>query len=136
MAYIIRKTDGTTLGTILDGTVDTARTSLTLVGRNYSNYGQIMTDNLVKLTENFSYGISPSNPLSGQLWWDTSSSLLKVYTGTYFKIISSATAATIAPTTTIAGDIWWDMINEQVYVYNGITPHTSAGWILCGPTWS
>jgi hypothetical protein len=136
MSYTIRKTDGTTLGTILDGTVDTSHTSLTLVGRNYSNYGQIMTDNLVKLTENFSYGISPSNPLSGQLWWDTSASLLKVYTGTYFKIISSATAASIAPTTTIAGDIWWDTINEQLYVYNGTTPYAVAGWILCGPTWS
>ena len=136
MSYIIRKTNGTTLGTILDGTVDTSHTSLTLVGRNYSNYGQIMTDNLVKLTENFSYGISPSNPLSGQLWWDTSASLLKVYTGTYFKIISSATAASIAPTTTIAGDIWWDTINEQLYVYNGTTPYALTGWILCGPTWS
>ena len=99
MSYIIRKTNGTTLGTILDGTVDTSHTSLTLVGRNYSNYGQIMTDNLVKLTENFAYDISPSNPLSGQLWWDTADSLLKVYTGSYFKIISSATAqnSDIAP---------------------------------------
>ena len=89
MAYIIRKTNGTTLGTILDGTIDTAQTSLTLVGRNYSNYGQIMTDNLVSLIENFAYDIEPSNPLSGELWWDTSANLLKVYTGKYFKIISN-----------------------------------------------
>jgi hypothetical protein len=136
MSYTIRKTDGTTLGTILDGTVDTSHTSLTLVGRNYSNYGQIMTDNLVKLTENFAYDISPSNPLSGQLWWDTDNSLLKVYTGTYFKIISSATAASIAPTTTIAGDIWWDTINEQLYVYKGTIPYAVTGWHLVGPSWS
>ena len=38
MSYIIRRTDGVSIGTILDGTVDTSTTSLTLVGRNYSNY--------------------------------------------------------------------------------------------------
>jgi hypothetical protein len=140
MAYIIRKTNGTTLGTILDGTVDTAQTSLTLVGRNYSNYGQIMTDNLVALIENFAYDIEPSNPLDGQLWWDTSAKLLKVYTGTYFKIISSATAQNSdtvgAPSTVVAGDIWWDTYAEQLYVYDGTTPYNVAGWKLVGPVWS
>ena len=140
MAYIIRKTNGTTLGTILDGTVDTAQTSLTLVGRNYSNYGQIMTDNLVSLIENFAYDIEPSNPLSGQLWWDTTAKLLKVYTGTYFKIISSATAqnsSTVgAPSTVVPGDIWWDTYADQLYVYDGTTPYDIAGWKLVGPTWS
>jgi hypothetical protein len=140
MAYIIRKTNGTTLGTILDGTVDTAQTSLTLVGRNYSNYGQIMTDNLVSLIENFAYDIEPSNPLSGQLWWDTTAKLLKVYTGTYFKIISSATAqnsSTVgAPSTVVPGDIWWDTYADQLYVYDGTTPYNLSGWKLVGPTWS
>ena len=140
MSYIIRKTNGTTLGTILDGTVDTAQTSLTLVGRNYSNYGQIMTDNLVALIENFAYDIEPSNPLPGQLWWDTTAKLLKVYTGTYFKIISSATAqnsSTVgAPSTIVAGDIWWDTYAEQLYVYDGTTPYNVAGWKLVGPVWS
>ena len=135
MSYIIRKTNGDTLGTILDGTIDTARTSLTLVGRNYSNYGQIMTDNLVKLLENFAYNIAPSNPIAGQLWWDTNSTALKVYTGASFKIISSATAASIGPTTTIAGDIWWDTTNEQLYVYNGLSPYSASGWILVGPSY-
>jgi len=136
MSYIIRKTDGSTLGTILDGTVDTSKTSLTLIGRNYSNYGQLMVDNLVALLENFAYSIAPSNPIAGQLWWDTGNNLLKVYTGTYFKIISSATAAPSAPTTTIAGDIWWDTDDEQLYVYNGTTPYNVAGWILVGPGYS
>lgn len=140
MAYIIRKTNGTTLGTILDGTVDTAHTSLTLVGRNYANYGQAMTDNLVKLVENFAYDIEPSNPLSGQLWWDTTTKLLKVYTGTYFKIISSATAQNSsilgAPSTIVPGDIWWDTYAEQLYVYDGTDPYTSSGWKLVGPVWS
>ena len=135
MSYTITTTNGTTLGTILDGTVDTAHTSLTLVGRNYSNYGQIMTDNLVALIENFAYGIAPSNPLPGQLWWDTTNNLLKVFAGSAFKVVGSAIATSIPPTTTLAGDLWWDTTNEQFYVYNGTSPYASSGWILVGPSW-
>jgi hypothetical protein len=135
MSYIIRKTNGTTLGTILDGTVDTAHTSLTLVGRNYANYGQIMTDNLVRLLENSAYNISPSNPLAGQLWWNTGDARLRVYTGSEFKIISGVTVAAAGPITTIAGDVWFDSVDEQLYVYNGTTPYNAAGWILIGPPW-
>lgn len=136
MSYTITKTNGVTIGTIADGTIDTASTSLTLVGRNYSNYGQFMVDNFVRLLENFAYNISPSNPVTGQIWWDTGNNQLKVYNGTFFKVISSATAAAVAPSTTLAGDIWWDTSNEQLYVYNGTTPYNILGWILVGPSWS
>lgn len=136
MSYTIITTNGTTLGTILDGTVDTAHTSLTLVGRNYSNYGQIMTDNLVALVENFANGTAPSNSLPGQLWWDTANNLLKVFSGSTYKVVGSAVASAIPPTTTLAGDLWWDTTNEQFYVYNGTNPYASSGWILVGPTWS
>lgn len=133
MSYIIRKTDGTTLGTILDGTLDTAATSLSLVGRNYSNYGQVMTDNLVGLVENFAYNLSPSNPLAGQLWYDTGTNRLKVYTGSQFKNVGSCQAESSAPTTTVAGDLWWNTSEEQLFVYNGTSPYAEAGWILTGP---
>lgn len=132
MAYIIRKTDGTTLGTILDGTIDDRfETSLQLVGRNYSNYGQIMTDNLVSLLEHFSRDVSPPNPLEGQLWWNNSDKRLRVYTGPTlgFKIIGGATSQTTAPTTTTSGDFWWDSGNKQLYVYDAAT----SSWILIGP---
>jgi len=133
MAYNITKTDGTVIDTIADGTYNDSATSLTLVGRNFSNYGQIMTNNLVSLLENFSYNISPSNPLSGQLWWSTADKRLRVYTGTAWKIVSSCTAQGSAPSTTVAGDLWWDSTEEQLYVYNGTDPYASAGWILVGP---
>ena len=140
MSYTILKTNGSLATIILDGTLDTNATSLKLVGRNYSNYGGIMAENLVALTENFAYDIEPSHPISGQLWWDTSASLLKVYTGSYFKIISSATAqnsSTVgAPVSTTVGDIWWDTYANQLYVYDGTTPYASSGWQLVGPTWS
>jgi hypothetical protein len=134
MSYTITRTNGTTLGTIADGTFDNSRTSLTLVGRNFSNYGQIMTDNLVRLLENSSYNISPSNPLSGQLWWNSSSNLLNVYSGTAWKVVGSATSQSTAPVTTIPGDFWFDNVKQQLYVYNGTNPFNTNGWVLVGPS--
>ena len=134
MSYIIRKTNGTTLGTILDGTIDDrSKTSLRLVGRNYSNYGQIIADDLVSLLENFAYGIAPPNPLAGQLWWNTDDQRLRVYNGSAFKIVSSCTAQDTGPVTTTAGDLWWDSVNKQLYVYDGTTPYNLSGWRLIGP---
>jgi hypothetical protein len=133
MSYTITRTNGTVLGTIADGTYDNTHTSLTLVGRNYSNYGQIMTNTLVRLLENSSYNISPSYPLSGQLWWDSGNNYLKVYTGSAWKIVSSCTAQASAPSTITAGDLWWDTANQQLYVYNGTSPYSASGWILIGP---
>ena len=127
MSYTIIKTNGTTLGTILDGTINTSFTSLTLIGRNYANYGEIIANDLVALVENFAFSSSPSNPLAGQLWWDTSTSRLKVYTGTAFKVISSATVASSAPAGAISGDLWFDTVYSQLYVYDG------TSFILVGP---
>ena len=127
MSYTITKTDGSTLGTILDGTINTSFTSLTLIGRNYANYGQLIANDLVKLVENFAYSSSPSNALAGQLWWNTSDQRLRVYTGSAFKVISSATVATSAPSGAVAGDLWFDSANNQLYIYDG------ANWILVGP---
>jgi hypothetical protein len=92
-----------------------------------------MTNTLVRLLENSSYNISPSYPLSGQLWWDSGNNYLKVYTGTAWKIVSSCTAQAAAPSTTTAGDLWWDTTNQQLYVYNGTNPYSADGWILVGP---
>lgn len=137
MAYDIRKTNGTSLGTILDGTVDNkSKTSLVLIGRNYANYGQFMVDNLVSLIENFAYSIAPSNPLAGQLWFNTSDGRMNFYTGSTFKPLSTIIAQSSAPTSTSAGDAWWNTTTDQLYLYNGTTPYDISGWILVGPGYS
>jgi len=128
MSYTITKTDGTTLGTILDGTINTSFTSLTLIGRNYANYGELIANDLVALVENFAFSSSPPNPLAGQLWFDTTGGgRLKVYTGTQFKVISSATVASSAPAGAISGDLWFDTTHSQLYVYDG------TSFVLVGP---
>jgi hypothetical protein len=128
MSYTIIKTNGTTLGTILDGTINTSFTSLTLIGRNYANYGEIIANDLVALVENFAFSSSPPNPLAGQLWFDTNGGgRLKVYTGSQFKVISSATVSSSQPAGAISGDLWFDTVYSQLYVYDG------ASFILVGP---
>jgi len=78
MAYTIVKSNGTVLTTIADGTINTTSTSLGLPGRNYAGYGQSLDTNFVHQLENFADTTPPSNPLRGQLWYDTNASTLKV----------------------------------------------------------
>ena len=118
MAYTINKTSGAVLSTVSDGTVDTT-TDLTLIGKNYAGYGEFLNENLIKLLENFANATAPSAPVAGQMWWDTAGSLLKVYTGTSFKTVSSSTASASTPSSSVTGDLWWDTTNGQLKVYNG-----------------
>ena len=129
MAYTINKTTGSVLTTIADGTIDTT-TDLTLVGKNYAGYGEILNEDFVKLLENFANTSAPSSPVAGQLFWNTSSNLMQVYTGTAWKTISSSTASATSPTNSVTGDLWWDTTNSQLKVYNG------TSFTLIGPAFT
>ena len=126
MAYTINKTDGTVLATIADGTLDTS-TSLQLIGKNYAGYGEILNENTVKLLENFANTSSPTNPVTGQMYYNTTSAQVEVYNGTAFKAVSGAIISATSPTTGSQGDLWYDSVNGQVYVYSG------TAWVLVGP---
>lgn len=129
MAYTINKTNGAVLTTIADGTIDNT-SDITLIGKNYSGYGEILNENFVKLMENFASSSQPASPLAGQLWWDLTNNSLKVYTGTGFKIISGSTASATQPTGATLGDLWFDTVNRQLRVYNG------TSWTLIGPSFT
>lgn len=78
MTYFVNKTNGTAI-IIPDGTKDTTSTSLVLLGRLASNYGENQNENFVRLLENFAFSNSPTNPITGQLWYDTANTVIKVY---------------------------------------------------------
>jgi hypothetical protein len=132
MAYTINLTDGTVFATIADGTVNTTAgfatgAPLTLVGKNYAGYGEFLDENFIRLMENGSSTTQPPAPLTGQLWWDKTNTLLKVYTGTTFKNIGSATASSTQPTSNVTGDLWYDTTNQQLKVYTG------SAFLVVGP---
>jgi hypothetical protein len=129
MAYTIYNTDGTTLLLLADNTVDQSATSLSLVGKNVNGYGQYMNNNFIKLLANSasSAGSPPRSPLTGQLWFDTSSRRLKVYDG-YFKPVTGASVSGSTPTNPVSGDLWFDSINYQLNAFNG------SAWTIVGPS--
>jgi hypothetical protein len=143
MAYTINTTNGSVIAVVQDATLNTIATSLTLVGRDYAGYGEFLNENFVYLLENFAQDqkntnndstSGPSNPITGQLWYDTSVKTLKVYNGTLskWKPISSSIAADVEPSSVSStiGDLWFNTQNNQLYVFAG---SPGAGWVLIGP---
>lgn len=122
MAYIITKTNGDTLVTVPDTEKNTDY-GLTLIGRNYSGYGVFLNDNFVSLLENFANGSAPTNPLTGQVWFNTTDSTLQIWTSTAWKKFAYTVVGTTAPSTnTVAiGDFWWDSAKFQLKVWTGQT---------------
>ena len=134
MSYIVNKTDGSVLTTLLDGTTNT-ETGLTLIGRNYTSYGEIQNENFVRLLENFASTLPPGQsvgfaPIAGQLWWDTTNQRLRVYNGTEFVNVSERTVGATAPATVKTGDQWWDTADQQLKLYSG------SAWTVINPPYS
>ena len=127
MAYTINLTDGQVFATIPDGTINTD-SSMTLVGKNYAGYGEFLDENFIHRLENGSNNTAPIAPLVGQLWWDKTNNVMKVWNGTTFKTISAATAGSTQPLNNIAGDLWFNTTAQQLFVWNGAT------FLLVGPT--
>jgi hypothetical protein len=130
MAYTINLTNGTQKASVADGTIDTAATDITLVGKNFTGYGEILNENYVHMLENFANTTAPTAPLTGQLWWNTDIGTLTVYDGSQFKAVSSSTVSINAPSGAVEGDLWWDSTNDQLNVYNG------GSWVLIGPAFA
>lgn len=138
MAYTINLTNGTVFATVADGTTNTD-SSVTLIGKNYAGYGEFLDENFITMLENFSSASSGGNPtnaklaapLTGQLWWDSTNGVMKVYTGTGWKIPTGSTASASTPAVSVkTGDLWFDTTNQQLKVYNG------TSFIVAGPAFS
>lgn len=122
MAYIIYKSDGSLFLTLSDGQIDTSNTSLTLLGKNVTNYGQYENTNLVRLLENFASSSEPVNAIAGQLWFDKTNDVLrlKVYNGSVWRSLPNFTLSTSTPTMS-EGDFWWNTQSQVLYIKNTST---------------
>ena len=129
MAYQINKTNGDLLVNLVDGQVNTQTTDISLIGRNYSGFGESINENFVKMLENFTNTQAPATPLTGQLWYDSGEERLKLYDGAQFK---SAGGPIVSPTQPqmVTGDLWIDNQNNKLYFYDG------TDLVLVGPDFS
>ena len=127
MAYTINKFGGIPFITVEDGTADTT-TDLTLVGKNYTGYGEIQNENFLFLLESFAGETEPTRGITGQIWYDTLSEKIKVYDGTVWKATGGAETSSTSPVGLAEGDGWWDTSNSQFKILD-----SNGEWILIGP---
>ena len=106
MVYNLTNYDGTPLTSVQDSTLDTTTTSITLIGRNAVNFGLALNENFIALMQHFSNSSPPPSPITGQIWFDTVSSSLKVWEGSRWLVVTppfdgNAGTATVSITPTI-----------------------------------
>jgi microcystin-dependent protein len=121
-----------------DGTLNET-TSLEFVGKNYSGYAPIIASNFLHLLENFASPESSlnvpssttlSNPVQGQLWYNTTTSTLNVYDGTNWVPAGSLKKGSEFPSIATAGDLFVNTTTSQLYLYSG------SSYVLVGPQFS
>jgi hypothetical protein len=115
MAYTIRNTDGSVLLLLGDGKIDSNSTSLTLLGKNYSNYGEIWNNNFIKVMGNFANASAPISPVKGQLWYDSLAKKLNLYDDVW-EPLNGAQVSNSLPSSLSSGDLWFDSVNNQLFI--------------------
>lgn len=145
MAYVISKTNGNQLVIIQDGSVDTNVTSLTLIGKNVSSFGDAQNENFVKMLENFNNDKQPRSPLQGQIWFNSNDTVMRplIFDGSNWRPMAVSLYATTTTDTLInatsspaipyaasqPGDFWFNSATKQLYVITS----TSSEKVLIGP---
>lgn len=123
MAYTITSSTGTSY-TVEDGTINNAF-SLKLVGKNVTNYGQVFAENSLRHLENFASPTAPTpnTPLVGQIWYDTTEKVLRVYkdsTSSWVRI-SPTVQATAPSDGAVAGAMYFDTTDDKLKLHDGVS---------------
>ena len=119
MPYVINNTSGTKTFYVGDVQFNT-ETALTLPGRNVPDYGEPVDTNFVHILENFANGTPPqaSTILTGQLWYDTSDGIMKVYNGTAWVAITNIPISEGTPGGSVSeGNMYFDETIRKLKIY-------------------
>jgi hypothetical protein len=127
MGYIINRYNGTVLTTVEDGTVNLT-TEVKFVGKNFAGYGETQNENFLHLMENFANPTPPGKPLSGMIWFDSTTNKIKFYDGVRWRTTGSAEVNTVQPIGNVEGDLWWNSATKQLYARSA-----DGEWVLVGP---
>lgn len=133
MPYIVTNSDGSLTVNVADSVVDTSTYSLALIGRNVSNYGQYFAQNTIRHLENFASATapSPSQRLTGQIWFDKTEQVLRVWDGSVWKRNTGIVLGTAnqKPSTSLTGGgtAFYNLTNNKLEIHNG-TDYREAGY--------
>ena len=126
--YVVTHANGQTYTTLGEGTLDNSL-GISLIGQNFHNYGQLLANNFLRLLENQANSIQPTNPVAGQIWWNTSTKVLSFFDGDKFKPCSSSAVGVNPPINPLYGDQWWDENVDQLKIWN------QTEWHVIGPVY-
>ena len=142
--YKIQLTNGGDLVLLNDGVINTDY-SVSLIGKNVSNFGDLQNENFVHMLENFSHTLQPKSPLKGQLWFKSNAEVSRplvfdganwrpiatcLYHTTTTDVLSNAGGYNI--TASRPGDFWFDSLKKQLHVVTeGTTVATET--VMIGP---
>jgi len=122
MAYNLTRYANTTL--VPDNGV-TPIANIVLPGKNYLGYGQPVDQSLLNMVENFAGPSAPSNPIIGQMWFDTNTFSMRYNDGTQ-------TVAHWTTVATLGGNIVADGITANVIDTGNITANNITGGNITG----
>lgn len=134
VTYELRMSNGLTLTALLENAINETSTSLVLYGRGATEYGQGLQQNLIKILESFADTLPPKFPMAGQLWYNTSTASLQVFSGTGWVTLMSSPAAALTalnagqiPIVDSTGKIQYKTIAGDVSVdANGVSTITTT----------
>ena len=137
MGLIVKHSDGSGFLNIENKTYDDVSTSLRLPGKGVLNWGEAYINNFVRLLENFASSYEPQGPQVGQIWYNTGTGELLVYTTSkkwevinkdnnieakfddLINKLNKSSAGVIAPVSAEQGQTWFDTSVNVLKVFDG-----------------
>lgn len=133
--YNIYKSDGTLLCTVSEDTFDSTSSSITLIGKGITDYGETQNTNFIKMLDNFASIYEPIKPLRGQIWFKKETDETGEEKETFELLINNSkdqlvpdwTKITIIivkdsePVGTTDGNLWYNTATKILSIYDEAT---------------